>query len=259
MDHLDDLARDRPDGHRPDGDLRGETLRHRITAWLAPTPAELGGLAVLLLGAAVASALLWQQATTRPDLAEVRAVGAPVVGTDDQAPLTGAEVADAALAPPGDVEVAAEPVTVDVTVTVHVTGAVAEAGVVTLPAGARVADAVAAAGGASPDAALERVNLARVLDDGEHVHLPRPDEQLPEPVDGGTAVGGGTLPDGRLDLNRALQEELETLPGIGPAKASAIVEHREANGPFAEPGDLREVPGIGEATFQRLADRVVVR
>ena len=254
MDHLDDPVDD-----ALNGDRRGETLRDRVAAWLAPTPAELIGLVVLLLGATVATILLWQQATTRPDLAEVRAVGAPVAGADDQSAPSAAEVPDAA---PGDVEVGeAATVTGEVTgeVTVHVTGAVTTAGVVTLPAGARVADALAAAGGASPDAALERVNLARVLEDGEHVHLPRPDEELPAPVDAGTGSSGGTLPDGRLDLNRASQDELETLPGIGPAKASAIVEHREANGPFADPGDLRDVPGIGEATFQQLADRVVVR
>src|SRR5690606_18063697 len=111
--------------------------------------------------------------------------------------------------------------------------------------------AVQAAGGALPDAELEHVNLARLVEDGEHVHLARPGDRPPSTDTAGTDVGA-TRPDGRIDLNRADTEELEQLPGIGPARAAAIIEHRANNGPFAAPGDLRAVPGIGEATFQRL-------
>jgi competence protein ComEA len=145
------------------------------------------------------------------------------------------------------------------TVTVHVTGGVVAAGVVTLPGDARVGDAVTAVGGRTDDADLERINLARVLVDGEHIHVPRVGEEpivaVPEASGGAGAVGT----DGLLDLNRATAEELETLPGIGPTRAAAIVEHREEHGPFAVPGDLRAVSGIGEATFQTLAPLVVVR
>jgi competence protein ComEA len=140
---------------------------------------------------------------------------------------------------------------------VHVTGAVALPGLLTLAPGARVGDAVAAAGGALPDAWLDRVNLARPVADGEQVHVPRVGEDAPPPAASGP-TSQGILPDGRVDLNRATAEELATLPGIGPARAAAIIAAREEQ-PFDEPGDLRRVPGIGEATFQRLAPLVAVR
>jgi competence protein ComEA len=164
-------------------------------------------------------------------------------------------------------------------VTVHVTGAVARSGLVTVPAGSRVGDAVDLAGGLTADAAPERVNLARPVVDGEHVHVPRvgedpapppaPPPSGPGPAEpGATAGGSGPPPDPAgggatggeplVDLNHAGLDELQTLPGIGPARAAAIVAHREERGPFAVPGDLREVSGIGEKTFQALVDRVTV-
>jgi competence protein ComEA len=120
---------------------------------------------------------------------------------------------------------------------------------------ARVADAIAAAGGALPDARLDRLNLARIVDDAERVHVPRVGEDAPPPEE---PASQGVLPDGRVDLNAATQSELETLPGVGPARAQAIIAEREAR-PFRVAGDLRLEPGIGEATFQRLAPLVAVR
>jgi competence protein ComEA len=142
---------------------------------------------------------------------------------------------------------------------VHVSGAVADPGLVTVPDGARVGEALSAAGGPTADAEVDRLNLAQPLSDGERVHVPREGEADPPGAStGGGENGAGADPQGRVDLNRATAQELETLPGIGPARAQAIVEHREAHGPFGEPGDLRAVSGIGEATFQRLADLVGV-
>lgn len=150
-------------------------------------------------------------------------------------------------------------------VVVHVAGLVRNPGVLELPAGSRVADAVEAAGGALPEAWLDAVNLARPVGDGEQLLIPpRPppgEPQVPPvPAEGPAsgAAGGGVRPDGKVDLNRASAEELETLPGIGPVMAARIVEHRSANGPFTEVGQLREVPGIGEKTFQTLAPLVTV-
>lgn len=247
----------------------------RAAAWLQATRAELVGLAVLLVGALVATGLLWLQATGRP--LPGASDGLPASAADLGRPVDGASAGGVAGGLPGEPagglpgELAGDlhggpahaadhaGVGGDAAeVTVHVTGAVSRPGVVTLPPGARVIDALDAAGGAGPDAALERLNLARVLDDGEHVHLPRPDEEPPVPVDG-AAASAGVLADGRIDLNRASQEDLETLPGIGPAKAAAIIDHRDRVGSFSVPGDLRDVPGIGEATFQRLAELLVVR
>lgn len=226
-------------------------LRRALT-WLEATPAEAAGLLVLLLGAVVATGLLVWQAHQRPSAGPEAVVAAPT-GPEDAPALEVGEQPS-----PGD-----EPESGDghhhaVTgpIVVHVTGAVQRPGVVTLESGDRVTDAVAAAGGATADARLDLVNLARLLEDGEHVHLPREGEEPPVPPGG--AAGEGTDPAGRVDLNHATAEQLQTLPGIGPAKAAEIVRHREEHGPFAVPGDLRDVAGIGEATFQRLADLVTV-
>jgi competence protein ComEA len=240
---------------------------------LRATPAELVGLSVLLVGALVATGVFWWGAARRPELAP-SALGAAASGEHEattgsdtdhwsQAPGAGPTGPDGPMGP-HDPAVAPKSVLPELgpaEVTVHVSGAIATPGVVTLRAGARVADAVDAAGGLGADAELARINLARTLADGEHVHVPRVGE---EPL--GAPPSAGAAPDqpgavdttGRLDLNRATAEELQRLPGIGPSRSAAIVRHREEHGPFRVPGDLRAVPGIGEATFQGLADLVVV-
>ena len=134
----------------------------------------------------------------------------------------------------------------------HVVGAVRAPGVVHLPGGARVADAVAAAGGAEPDADLARVNLARVLADGEQVVVPRPgDAVAPAP----TAVpgAGGTL----LDLNSAGLADLDALPGIGPVLAQRILDRRQKQ-LFTSVDELGEVSGIGPTLLDRLRPLVHV-
>ena len=115
------------------------------------------------------------------------------------------------------------------TVVVHVAGAVVAPGVYELGAGARAADAVTVAGGASPEADVDALNLAAPLQDGERVYVPVVGEAVPPPV----AAPTSSAAVGPVDLNRATVDELDGLPGIGPATAQAIVAHREANGPFA--------------------------
>lgn len=147
------------------------------------------------------------------------------------------------------------------TFVVHAAGAVAVPGLHEVASGARVADVLAAAGGPSPDADLDRVNLAAPVADGERVWFPRIGEPAPPVAVGATASGGGTTsaaPVGPLDLNTASAEELDELPGIGPAIAAAIVEHRERNGRFASVDDLLDVPGIGDAKLAQLRDLVRV-
>lgn len=141
------------------------------------------------------------------------------------------------------------------TVTVHVVGAVLEPGLVELPAAARVADAVAAAGGPAADADLARVNLARPLLDGEQVLVPLPGETLTAtgatgsisgapPQPGGT---GSVAAAGPVDLNTAGIAELDSLPGVGPVIAGRIVAWRTDVGPFTSVADLTAVSGIGDA------------
>lgn len=153
-------------------------------------------------------------------------------------------------------------------VTVHIVGAVASPGVVRLPASARVADAVAACGGLSPDADTTRINLARPLVDGEHIHVLRIGEEAAPELPGEAVVGGGS-PVGEagapgatasalINLNTASQSELETLPRVGPTLAGRIITEREKRGGFTSVEELREVSGIGDATFEQIAPLVTV-
>lgn len=124
-------------------------------------------------------------------------------------------------------------------VVVHVTGAVRSPGVVTLPAGSRVSDAIEAAGGATKPRALGSVNLARILVDGEQV------------VVGTAQAQGGSAP-GLLSLGSADAAALEELPGIGPVLAQRIVDWRTQHGPFASVDALGDVPGIGPSLLAQL-------
>lgn len=138
---------------------------------------------------------------------------------------------------------------------VHVAGAVAAPGVYALPSGARVNDAVAAAGGLLGDAQPDALNLASPLADGAKVLVPRIGEA---PLPGDSAQGAAERAPGVVNVNAAGTDELQILPGIGPSLASAIVEDREANGPFSNPEDLMRVSGIGEKKFARLAGLIAV-
>ncbi|MEC5149977.1 helix-hairpin-helix domain-containing protein [Cryobacterium sp. GrIS_2_6] len=149
---------------------------------------------------------------------------------------------------------------------VHVLGAVLRPGLFELPVGARVVDAVSAAGGFTAAADPAGTNLARPLSDGEQVYLPAIGETVPGGAagtggTGGSAAGSGGaagLPAVKVNLNRATVSELDALPRIGPAMAQRIVDYRSANGPFAAIEDLRNVTGIGEKTFETLKDLVTV-
>jgi competence protein ComEA len=247
-------------------DLIGEE-RGRLTRaaqWLQATRAELVGLATLLAGCVALTGVLWWSSATGPqDLHEDvgrdgGSIGAEVDLDDLERRVDGDGAwDDEGLTGPGDHAHADDgPAS---TLVVHVSGAVAAPGIVTLPDGSRVGDAVTRAGGPTDDAWVDRLNLAQPLSDGERVHVPAEGEEDPPSSSGAApSADGGAAPRGPVDLNRAGAEELETLPGIGPTRARAIVDHRETHGPFGEPGDLRAVAGIGEATFQQLADLVSV-
>ncbi len=150
-------------------------------------------------------------------------------------------------------------------VVVHVVGAVASPGVVELGAGSRVVDAVTAAGGLRTDADPDRVNLAAPLEDGQRVVVPVVGQEPPvEIVSSGTTPGGaagdtaGSPRASPIDLNKATAQELDSLPGVGPATAASIISHREKEGPFRSVDDLLDVRGIGEAKLESMRDLVVV-
>ena len=135
-------------------------------------------------------------------------------------------------------------------ITVHVAGEVASPGLVVVAADARVADAVAAAGGSTRAADLSLVNLAAPLRDGEQVVIPstRGDGLVDQPVDR----------EGRVRINRASVSELQQLPGVGPVLAARIAAYRDDNGPFDRVEDLLDVPGIGEGKLATLRDSVAL-
>jgi competence protein ComEA len=141
-------------------------------------------------------------------------------------------------------------------VVVHVAGAVASPGVQRLASGSRVIDAVDAAGGLAADADPSRLNLAAELVDGQQVYVVRVGEVAPALAAGGGGTDGG--PEPVIDLNTASAADLEELPGVGPATAEAIVEHREQHGPFTSVDSLLDVRGIGDAKLAELRDRVAV-
>ena len=144
---------------------------------------------------------------------------------------------------------------------VSVVGRVERPGLVRVPDGARVADALDAAGGVLPDTDLTALNLARRLTDGEQLLVGiAPPLGLPVPPDPGaaTAAGGAPTAGGPLDLNTATLEQLDALPGVGPVTAQAVLDWRAEHGRFTAVEQLREVPGIGESRFGQIEDLVRV-
>lgn len=143
-------------------------------------------------------------------------------------------------------------------VVVDVAGKVRRPGIVVLPAGSRVADALEAAGGARRGVELEHLNLARILTDGEQILV---GVEVPPGVANGAVSGTPEAPGasgGLVNINLADQALLETLPGVGPVTASAIIAWRTDNGGFRSVDDLLEVSGIGEATLSKLAPLVTL-
>ena len=141
------------------------------------------------------------------------------------------------------------------TVMVHVAGAVKTPGVLELPVGARVIDAVEGAGGGLTDADLDRLNLAAKLTDGQRVLVSKVGAPAVGPESGASGDGSAMAV---IDLNNATSAQLETLPGIGPSLAGSIIAERERRGGFRSVNELREVRGIGEKRFADLRDRVMV-
>ncbi len=199
-------------------------------------PGRPGAVALILVaavGAVVAAVGVWSERPRAEPVPALPAVSAPsVLGS----------AAPSSSAPPAGPLV------------VSVSGKVRKPGLVQVPEGARVADALEAAGGALPGADLTGLNLARKVADGEQIVV-----GVPAPADAVAPPGGAAAPAGKIDLNSATAAQLDTLPGIGPVTVQRILDWRTANGRFATVDQLREIEGIGERRFAQLRELVTVR
>ncbi|WP_006241124.1 ComEA family DNA-binding protein [Mycolicibacterium tusciae] len=227
------------------------------SSWVAAVRADPGRAGVIALGAVGVIAVLVTLFT---------------LARDDSPPVSSAKlppvqmVSSASPTPPSGAPTSREPVVVSVV------GLVGKPGLVTLDPGARIADALTAAGGPLDGADLLELNMARRLADGEQIVVgiaPVPGEpatmgssvhpgQSPARSQTPSVPGDPTTPDGPVDLNSATQEQLDTLPGIGPVTAAAIIAWRDANGRFSSVDQLGDVEGIGPARLDKLRDRVHV-
>ena len=267
--------------------LRGGTLRPSYRAVLA-----LAGLGVIAV--AVGAWFAWQARPTPESTAattvlqdgeQVRggapdppAEGPDEIASDDAAsgspgstgpdgageplPTSGSSALESAS--PGSLAGQSAPSVPATEVVVHVAGRVLRPGVVRLPPGARVVDAVAAAGGVTAGADAKRINLARPLADGEQVLVLAEGEPAPPagpPTSPSVGAGASTQPGGdtgMVDLNTATLADLDTLPGVGPVLAQRILDWREANGRFTNVDELREISGVGEKRLADLRGKVTV-
>ncbi|MBC7462860.1 MAG: ComEA family DNA-binding protein [Actinobacteria bacterium] len=149
------------------------------------------------------------------------------------------------------------------TLVVDVAGGVRKPGVYSLPANSRVTDAISAAGGARKGADTSEVNLARMVRDGEQIYLEPPvsatsPKFMPTTSSRSSNSSRTTRANGPININRASEKELESLPGIGPVLALKIFTYRNVNGPFTRIEDLQKVSGIGSAKFAALKTKVRV-
>lgn len=139
-------------------------------------------------------------------------------------------------------------------IVVHISGQVHNPGIVKLEPGARVIDAVNAAGGLKKDADLDKINLARKLQDEEKIYIPKIGEDISESISYFQNPAGGS---NKININTCTKEELMSLPGIGDVLADRIIQYREKT-PFKKIEDLMNVSGIGEKKFESIKDMIIV-
>lgn len=139
-------------------------------------------------------------------------------------------------------------------VTVYISGAVIQPGVVKVTAGTKVIEVINVAGGLAEGAEVSKLNLAQTVKDGMHIQVPRakqtPANAIHQDMSKRTS--------GMVNINTADQKELDSLPGIGSALAQQIVDYRRTNGLFKDPEQLKNIPGIGESKYNKLKDKITL-
>ncbi len=156
-------------------------------------------------------------------------------------------------------------------IVVHITGAVNKEGIVELQEGARIADAIEKAGGTKENADIKNINLATILEDGVKVHIPTVEEtqanneninvedNASSQINTGTKeFTSNTKTQGKININTATEEELDTLPGIGPSTAAKIIDYRKENGKFKNIEEIKEVSGIGDAKYEKIKELIII-
>lgn len=250
---LDGAAfKDGPDFMETNGFVDGAGSRHPArTRWRTGKRA---GVLIASTAMILAGWFWWSAAANSPQAVPLSAVSSAAGGS--QSPPAATDSGTLAT----DTSTAEGP-EVGGKIVIHVAGAVQKPGVVELPAGSRIHEAVAGAGGSLPGADLNRLNLAAVLTDGQKVHVPLVGEQLsvePAKDADGDAAGSGAAPTDRINLNTASVDELGTLPRVGPVLAQRIVDWRKEHGDFKTVEELDAVDGVGPKMLEALLPHVTV-
>lgn len=233
--------------------------RLRGASWL-PSMRAAVGVALVIAGIVAVLGVRLAWASVHDTTTPVRAPGSsPGVDLDPAArgsPSTAAAAGSPSSAGPGTASAGATGIVV-----VDVVGQVGRPGLVSLPAGSRVADAITAAGGATPEADVSLLNQARLVIDGEQIRVPRPGEVIaaaPGAAAPGAAGGAGGGVGALVSLNSADLATLDGLPGVGPVLAQRILDWRSEHGRFTSVDELGEVSGIGDKLMSQLRPRVTL-
>lgn len=228
--------------------------RLRGASWL-PSMRAAVGVALVIAGIVAVLGVRLAWASVHDTTTPVRAPGAsPGVDLDPAArgsPSTAAAAGSPSSAGPGTASAGAGGIVV-----VDVVGQVGRPGLVSLPAGSRVADAITAAGGATPEADVSLLNQARLVIDGEQIRVPRPGEVIAAAPGAAGGAGGGV--GALVSLNSADLATLDGLPGVGPVLAQRILDWRSEHGRFTSVDELGEVSGIGDKLMSQLRPRVTL-
>jgi competence protein ComEA len=214
------------------------SLFDRIREWVVWFgPGRLVATALAVIAVVVGGTWLLKASPSRPEDGLPFATHAPTTTTITPATIPSTTIASS--------------------IVVYVAGSVVAPGIYRLAVSARVNDAVIAAGGADANADLDVVNLAAAVHDGERVYVPAVGEEIPPSIEVAPA-GEGTSPAEPVNINSATADQLDVLPGVGPATAAAIVTHRLQHGPFQTVEQLGDVRGIGPAKLDALRGLVTV-